>query len=363
MNGETQRAWRDLIKPRGLVTDRESLTANYGKFTAAPLERGLGLTLGNALRRVLLSSLQGAAVTSVRIEGAIHEFSALPGIVEDVADLILNVKGLILNMNTWEARTLRVDKRGPGKVLAGDIEVPDDVIVLDKDHVIATLGEDGHLRMEMTAKRGRGYSQAEQHRTADMPFGVMAIDAIFSPVRKVNYRVLPARMGDRTDFEALSIEVWTDGSVEPEDAVGYAAKIIKDQLGIFTSVEEEPELPVLAEPSPEPVNEKLLMSVDELELSVRAANCLSNASIKYIGDLVQKTESDLLKAKNFGRKSLKEIKDILAEMGLSLGMKLENWPPKDLERRAAASAATVSAGDDDGLDDEDEDEDDDEGED
>ena len=333
MDRETYRNWRDLIKPKGLVVDRDSLTKTYGKFVAEPLERGFGITIGNSLRRVLLSSLQGAAITSVKIDGALHEFTALPGITEDVADIILNLKDLLIRMRSYDQKTLRIDKRGPCVVRASDIETDSTVEILNKDLVIATVGEDGHLKMEMTCKKGRGYVQAEGNKAANMPVGTIPIDSIFSPVKKVNYHVTNARVGQQTDYDKLAIEVWTDGSVSPEDAVAYAAKIIKDQLSIFINFEDEvePEIPVLPEPE-QPFNENLLRTVDELELSVRSANCLANANIKYIGDLVQKTESEMLKTKNFGRKSLKEIKEILAEMGLSLGMKLDNGPPKELKK-------------------------------
>ena len=333
MQKDIHRNWRDLIRPKRLVVEKESLTPTYGKFFADPLERGFGITIGNSLRRVLLSSLQGAAVTSVRIEGALHEFTSIPGITEDVADIILNLKDVLIKMESHDQKTLRLDKKGPSLVRAADIEVPDGVSILNGDLVVATVGEDGHLKMEMTCKKGRGYIQAEGNKTANMPIDAIPIDAIFSPVKKVNYHVTNARVGQRTDYDRLALEVWTDGSVSPEDAVAFAAKIIKDQLSIFINFEEdqEPEIIVPEEPQ-EKFNENLLRTVDELELSVRSANCLANANIKYIGDLVQKTESEMLKTKNFGRKSLKEIKEILAEMGLSLGMKLDSWPPKDLKK-------------------------------
>lgn len=333
MQKDIHRNWRDLIRPKRLVVDKESLTPRYGKFFAEPLERGFGITIGNSLRRVLLSSLQGAAVTSVRIEGALHEFTSIPGITEDVADIILNIKDVLIKMDTFDQKTLRLDKKGPSLVRAADIEVPDGVTILNPDLLVATVGEDGHLKMEMTCKKGRGYVQADGNKTANMPIDAIPIDAIFSPVKKVNYHVTNARVGQRTDYDRLGIEVWTDGSVSPEDAVAFAAKIIKDQLSIFINFEEDQEPEIIVEPEPqEKFNENLLRTVDELELSVRSANCLANANIKYIGDLVQKTESEMLKTKNFGRKSLKEIKEILSEMGLSLGMKLDNWPPKDLKK-------------------------------
>lgn len=334
MQKDIHRNWRDLIKPKRLVVDKESLTPSYGKFFAEPLERGFGITIGNSLRRVLLSSLQGAAVTSVRIEGALHEFTAIPGITEDVADIILNVKDVLIKMDTFDQKTLRIDKKGPCVVRAEDIEAPDGVQILNKDLIIATVGEDGHLKMEMTCKKGRGYVQAEGNKTPSMPLDAIPIDAIFSPVKKVNYHVTNARVGQRTDYDRLTLEVWTDSSISPEDAVAFAAKIIKDQLSIFINFEEDQEPEIVVEvPQEEKFNENLLRTVDELELSVRSANCLANANIKYIGDLVQKTESEMLKTKNFGRKSLKEIKEILAEMGLSLGMKLDNWPPKELQAK------------------------------
>ncbi len=325
--------WRDLIKPKRLSVEKESLSNRYGRFFAEPLERGFGITIGNTLRRVLLSSLQGAAVTSVRIDGALHEFTSLPGITEDVADVILNVKDVLIKMASYDQKTLRIDKKGPCAVKASDIQCPDGVSILNKDMVVATVGEDGHLSMEMTCRKGRGYVQAEANKTPNMPIDAIPVDSIFSPVKKVNYHVTNARVGQQTDYDKLTLEVWTDGSVAPEDAVAYAAKIIKDQLSIFINFEEdaEPEIIVDAQPE-EKFNENLLRTVDELELSVRSANCLANANIKYIGDLVQKTESEMLKTKNFGRKSLKEIKEILSEMGLSLGLKLDSWPPKELNK-------------------------------
>lgn len=330
---DVHRNWRDLIKPKRLVVDKETLTATYGKFFAEPLERGFGITIGNSLRRVLLSSLQGAAVTSVKIDGALHEFTSLPGITEDVADIILNIKDVLIKMHTYEQKTLRIDMKGPRVVRASDIEADHTVEILNKNLVLATVGEDGQLKMEMTCRKGRGYVQAEANKTPNMPIGAIPIDSIFSPVKKVNYHVTNARVGQQTDYDKLTLEVWTDGSVSPEDAVAYAAKIIKDQLSIFINFEDEVEPEIVVEPQPEEkFNENLLRTVDELELSVRSANCLANANIKYIGDLVQKTESEMLKTKNFGRKSLKEIKEILAEMGLSLGMKLDNWPPKELKK-------------------------------
>lgn len=321
--------WRDLIKPRGLQVDQESLTNTYGKFVAEPLERGFGITLGNSLRRVLLSSLQGAAITSVKIEGVDHEFTTVPEVSEDVTDIILNLKEVRLRMHTLDTKPLRIEVEGPKEVKAGDIITDPQVEVLNPGHHIATVAEGGKLRIEMTCRRGRGYVPAERNKVPGQPIGTIPVDSLFSPVKRVNYQVTNARVGQQTDYDKLTLEVWTDGSVEPADAVAYAAKIVKEQLSIFINFDETEE-PVAVEmpKQEEKLNENLFRSVDELELSVRSANCLQNANIKTIGELVQKTEAEMLKTKNFGRKSLKEIKEILAEMGLSLGMKLENWPPK-----------------------------------
>ncbi len=321
--------WRDLIKPRGLQVDQESLTNTYGKFVAEPLERGFGITLGNSLRRVLLSSLQGAGITSVKIEGVDHEFTTVAEVSEDVTDIILNLKEVRLRMHTLDTKPLRIEVEGPKEVKAGDIITDPQVEVLNPGHHVATVAEGGKLRIEMTARRGRGYVPAERNKVAGQPIGTIPVDSLFSPVKKVNYQVTNARVGQVTDYDKLTLEVWTDGSVEPADAVAYAAKIVKEQLSIFINFDESEE-PVAVEmpKSEEKLNENLFRSVDELELSVRSANCLQNTNIKTIGELVQKTEAEMLKTKNFGRKSLKEIKEILAEMGLSLGMKLDNWPPK-----------------------------------
>ena len=329
--------WRDLIRPRGLSVEQDTLTDTYGKFVAEPLERGFGITLGNALRRVLLSSLQGAAITSIRVEGVEHEFSTIPNVAEDVTDIILNLKEVLLRMHTQEEKTIRIEVEGPKEVKAGDIIVDQDVEVLNPGHHLFTLSEGGRVRMEMTARRGRAYVPAERNKVAGAPIGIIPIDSLFSPIKKVNYQVTNARVGQVTDYDRLSLEVWTNGSVSPADAVAFAAKIIKEQLSIFINFEEtyEPlDEPVSEEQ--EKLNENLDKSVDELELSVRSANCLQNANIRYIGELVQRTEAEILKTKNFGRKSLKEIKEILAEMGLSLGMKLDNWPPKAPTAQAPA---------------------------
>ena len=324
--------WRDLIKPRKIDVDSES-TGTYGKFVAEPLERGFGTTMGNSLRRVLLSSLQGAAITTVKIEGngglVEHEFTTIPEVSEDVTDIVLNLKEVRLRMHTNEAKTIRIEAEGPKDVKAGDLITDDQVEVLNPGHHICTLGEGGKIRMEITCRRGRGYVPAQNNTVAGSPIGAIAIDSLFSPVSKVNYLVTNARVGQQTDYDKLSLEVWTDGSVSPQDAVAYAAKIIKEQLTVFVNFEESEEPTAVETPMQEAkLNENLFRSVDELELSVRSANCLQQANIRTIGDLVQKTEAEMLKTKNFGRKSLKEIKEILSEMGLSLGMKLENWPPK-----------------------------------
>jgi DNA-directed RNA polymerase subunit alpha len=327
------RNWRDLIRPKKLDVEGDSLTESYGKFTCEPLERGYGITLGNSLRRVLLSSLQGAAITTVRIEGALHEFTSIPAVVEDVTDIILNIKALRLSMDDATPRTLLIDKTGEGPVSAGDIQAPAGVHVLDPNQHIATLSKGGRLHVEMTCAMGRGYATADQNKTEGMPIGVIPIDSLFSPIRKVNYRVTNARVGHQTDYDKLSLQVWTDGSVRPDDAVAYAAKILKEQLSIFINHEEIEEAAAPTQSEQDKLNDILWRSVDELELSVRSANCLQNANIHYIGDLVQRTEAEMLKTKNFGRKSLKEIKEILAQMGLSLGMKIEGWqgPPPSRE--------------------------------
>ena len=323
----TTRNWRDLIRPRGISVEQETLTDFYGKFTCEPLERGYGITLGNSLRRVLLGSLQGAAITAIRIDGALHEFTTIGDVVEDVTDIILNLKEVVLKAATVKQYTVRIEKEGPGPVYARDIQLVDGLQVLNPDHLIATLDKKGPLSMELTVNVGRGYVPADRNKTATMSIGTIPIDSLYSPIRKVNYTVTNARVGQQTDFDKLTLEVWTNGSVKPQDAVAYAAKILKEQLTIFINFEETEETSYHATGSEEePLNENLFRSVDELELSVRSANCLQNANITLIGELVQRTEQDMLKTKNFGRKSLKEIKEILANMGLSLGMKIDNWP-------------------------------------
>jgi DNA-directed RNA polymerase subunit alpha len=321
------RNWRDLIRPKAIHLEPESNSEFYGKFTCEPLERGFGITIGNSLRRVLLASLQGAAITAVRIEGALHEFTTIPDVVEDVTDIVLNLKEVVLKAESPKTYTVRLEKEGPGPVLAGDIKLVDGLTILNPKHPIATLDKKGPLSMELTVNVGRGYVPAERNKSPTMPIGTIPIDALFSPIRKVNYTVQNARVGQVTDYDKLVLEVWTNGAVRPSDAVAFAAKILKEQLSIWINFEETEETSYQSPGSEEePLNENLFRSVDELELSVRSANCLQNANITLIGELVQKTEQDMLKTKNFGRKSLKEIKEILGTMGLGLGMKFDNWP-------------------------------------
>jgi DNA-directed RNA polymerase subunit alpha len=331
-----QRNWRDLIKPKKLEADEKSLTPTYGKFVGEPFERGFGITIGNSIRRILLSSLQGAAITAVRIKGVLHEFSTVAGVREDVADMILNLKEVRLKLHDGTQENARIEAKGEGIVTAGDIKVGPNVEILNPEQHIATLSKEGKLDIDLTIKVGRGYVPAERNKDEDAPVGTIPIDAVFSPIRKVNYTVTNARVGQRTDYDRLNLEVWTDGGVRPDDAVAYAARILQDQLAIFVNFEEAPEVTEVAEEKHAGLNENLFRSVAELELSVRSANCLQNAGIKYIGELVQKTEAEMLKTKNFGRKSLNEIKEILREMGLDFGMKLENFPPRaELDQRWA----------------------------
>jgi DNA-directed RNA polymerase subunit alpha len=334
-----QRNWKDLIKPKKLDVERETLTPFYGKFYAEPFERGFGVTIGNSLRRILLSCLQGAAVTSVKIDGVLHEFTSIPDVKEDVTDIILNVKEVRVKLHADGPKTVRIEAEGERVVKAGNIIADETVEIMNPDHPIATLLPNGKLNMEMVVKRGKGYVPAEKNKEEGQPIGTLPIDAIFSPITKVNYTVTNARVGQITDYDKLTLEVWTNGCVHPEDAVAYAAKILKDQLNIFINFEEEPETAEEEEvEDQEGLNENLLKSVDELELSVRSANCLKHANIKLIGELVQKTESEILATKNFGRKSLNEIKEILAEMGLSLGMKLGDFPHRSEEKAEEESA-------------------------
>jgi DNA-directed RNA polymerase subunit alpha len=322
--------WTELIKPKRLAVDGETHNRFYGKFSCEPLERGFGTTLGNALRRVLLSSLRGSAITAVRIKDVYHEFSAIPGVLEDVTEILLNLKQVRLKMTTDGVKMLRLEARGQTEVKAGDIQTDGTVEVLNPEQHIATVASDGQLIMEMTVRTGKGFVPAEANKDENQPIGYIPLDSSFSPIRKVNYVVTQARVGQRTDYDKLTLEVWTDGSLLPENAVAYAAKILKEHLSMFINFEEEPEGAEerVSEEAPA-LNENLYRGVNELELSVRAANCLRNANIRYIGELVQKSEQEMLKTKNFGRKSLNEIKEILSEMGLHLGMKLENFTPPD----------------------------------
>jgi DNA-directed RNA polymerase subunit alpha len=329
------RNWRELIKPKSIVIDEDSRTNFYGKFVCEPLERGFGITIGNSLRRILLSSLQGAAIVSVSFDNVVHEFTTIPGVIEDVTDIILNLKEIKLRLGEAEKAVIRLSKKGEGVATAGDIESDDLVAILNPEQHIATLNKEGKLNMEMIVKMGKGYVPAEKNKGKNQPIGVIPIDAIFSPIQKVNYVVTNARVGQITDYDKLTLEVWTDGSILPEDAVAYGAKILKEQMSPFINFEEEPEpLEEEIEVKEERLNENLFRPVSELELSVRSANCLKNANIKLIGELVQKTEAEMLKTKNFGRKSLNEIKGILEDMGLSLGIKLDNFPsPKEVEKK------------------------------
>ena len=339
VNAMVSRNWRDLIRPKAIQIEQESGNEFYGKFTCEPLERGYGITVGNSLRRVLLSSLQGAAITAVRFDGALHEFTSIDDVVEDVTDIILNLKEVVFRSQHPRQYTLRLQKEGAGPVLAGDIQLVDGLAILNPNHQVATLDKKGPLSIELMVGVGRGYVSAERNKSPTMPIGTIPIDALFSPIRKVNYTVQNARVGQITDYDKLVLEVWTNGAVSPADAVAFAAKILKEQLSIWINFEETEEATYSAPGSDdEPLNENLFRSVDELELSVRSANCLQNANITLIGELVQRSEQDMLKTKNFGRKSLKEIKEILATMGLSLGMKLDSWPQM-VDRWKAQQAA------------------------
>ncbi len=326
--------WRQLIRPRRLEPDADSSSSVYGRFACEPFERGFGTTLGNGLRRVLLSSLQGAAITSVRIEGVLHEFSTIPGVMEDMSEIVLNLKEVRLRLHGEGPKTLMLRKKGEGTFVAGDLDSEDSSIeILNPDHKIATLSDEADLEVQVTVGTGKGYIPAEGNKTDEMPIGTIPIDSVFSPVQKVNYTVTSARVGRSTDFDRLNLEIWTDGTVAPVDALGYAAKILKEQLAIFINFEEPIEAPMPLAEEPTPVNPNLFKSVDELELSVRSANCLQNANIRYIGELVQRSEGEMLKTKNFGRKSLNEIKEVLASMSLELGMSLESFPDrKEIER-------------------------------
>jgi DNA-directed RNA polymerase subunit alpha len=327
--------WKGFQKPKRLEVERETLTDTFGRFTAQPFERGFATTVGNALRRVLLSSIEGAAITAVRVEGVLHEFSPIPGAMEDTTDLILNLKRVPLKMHVEHPKTLMLKTSAPGEVRAKDITPDPDIEILDPEAYVATLSAGSTLSVEMRVKQGRGYVSADKNFDEDLSIGWIPVDSVHSPIKKVNYFVENARVGQATDYEKLTIEVWTNGAVSPRDAVGLASKLMKDHLTIFINIEEEEEEPAempaeMSEADREEWWEKLNKSVDEMELSVRSYNCLKNANIRTIGELVQKTEAEMLKTKNFGRKSLNEIKEILGSMGLSLGMKLDNFPqPQD----------------------------------
>jgi len=319
--------WKGFQRPKRLESNPETLSSIYGQFSAQPFERGFGTTVGNALRRVLLSSIEGAAVTAVKIEGVLHEFSAVQGMVEDVTDVILNLKQVPMKLNVDHPETLRIKVEGPGEVRAKDIEANPNVEILDPEVHIATLSEEGKFVAELRIKHGRGYVPADANFDGDLSIGYIPIDSVHSPVRKVNYSVEDARVGQATDYERLTLEVWTNGTVTPQDAVGLASKLLRDHLAIFMNFEEaEVAVEEEAVAVDDRLGEHLARSVEELELSVRSYNCLKNANIRTIGELVQKSEAEMLKTKNFGRKSLNEIKEILGEMGLSLGMKLEPVP-------------------------------------
>jgi DNA-directed RNA polymerase subunit alpha len=327
-----ERNWQELIRPEKPQIEIGSDAQRKARLVAEPLERGFGVTLGNALRRVLLSSLQGAAVTAIQIDGVVHEFSSLEGVREDVVDIVLNIKQLALRMHAEGPKRMTLKATGPGAVTAGQIDAPADIEVLNPDHVICTLDDGATVRMELTVQNGKGYVAAELNRPEDAPIGLISVDALYSPVKRVAYRVEPTRQGQSLDYDKLIMEVETNGAVSPVDAVAYASRILQDQLQIFITFDEPKKAVEAADGKPDlPFNPALLKKVDELELSVRSANCLKNDNIVYIGDLIQKTEGEMLRTPNFGRKSLNEIKEVLTSMGLSLGMDVPNWPPENIE--------------------------------
>jgi DNA-directed RNA polymerase subunit alpha len=329
-----QKNWQELIRPGKIEVQSGKDRRRVATISAEPLERGFGTTLGNALRRVLLSSLQGAAVTSVQIDGVLHEFSSIAGVREDVTDIILNIKEIAFAMHAEGPKRLTLRKEGPGIVRAGDIQQTADIVVLNPEHVICTLDQGAEVRMEFTVHNGKGYVAADRNRAEDAPIGLIPVDSVYSPVRKVSYRVDNTREGQILDYDKLTMTVETNGAVSPEDAVAYAARILQDQMTVFINF-SEPVAHVAEEARSElPFNAALLKKVDELELSVRSANCLKNDNIVYIGDLIQKTEAEMLRTPNFGRKSLNEIKEVLAQMGLHLGMEVSNWPPENIEELA-----------------------------
>ncbi|MEI2734554.1 MAG: DNA-directed RNA polymerase subunit alpha [Rhodoblastus sp.] len=329
-----QKNWQELIKPNKLEIALGDDPKRIATIVAEPLERGFGLTLGNALRRILLSSLQGAAITSVHIDGVLHEFSSIPGVREDVTDIVLNIKDIAIKMQGDGPKRMTLKKQGPGQVTAGDIATPGDVQVLNPNLVICTLDDGAEIRMEFTVATGKGYVPAERNRAEDAPIGLIPVDSLYSPVKKVSYRIENTREGQVLDYDKLTMTVETNGAISPEDSVAYAARILQDQLNVFVNF-EEPRREEAATSIPElAFNPALLKKVDELELSVRSANCLKNDNIVYIGDLIQKTEAEMLRTPNFGRKSLNEIKEVLAQMGLHLGMEVTGWPPDNIEELA-----------------------------
>jgi DNA-directed RNA polymerase subunit alpha len=327
------RNWHELIAPERIEVDKESHSDHYGKFTCQPLERGFATTIGNSLRRILLSAIQGAAITSVKIEGALHEFTSMKDISEDVSEIILNIKQIRTKLNSDETQVVRIEKKGPCIVTAGDIISSGDMVeIMNPDQVICTLTGDIAFVAEMTVEWGKGYQPAEQQDKENLTIGQIPIDAIFTPIKSIQYVASQARVGQRTDYDKLTLEIETDGSIRPESALAYAAKILKEQMTLFINFDEEAAEPEKAdeeEQDSEPLNPYLDKPVEDLELSVRSANCLKNAEIHFIGDLAQKTDQEMLKTKNFGRKSLNEIKALLSEMGLTLGMKFESWTPPD----------------------------------
>ncbi|WP_259783301.1 DNA-directed RNA polymerase subunit alpha [Aestuariispira ectoiniformans] len=329
-----QKNWQSLIKPTKLNVTQKGDGSRIATAVADPLERGFGLTLGNALRRVLLSSLQGAAVTAIQIDGVLHEFSSIPGVREDVTDIVLNVKALALRMHGEGPKKMRLSVEGPCEATAGMIETGHDIEVMNPDLVLCTLDKGAKLNVEFTVDNGKGYVPAAQNRPEDAPIGLIPVDSIFSPVRKVSYKVDNTRVGQQTDYDKLSMSIETNGAVTPDDALALAARILQDQLQVFINFEEPEVKEEESKASELPFNKNLLRKVDELELSVRSANCLKNDNIVYIGDLVLKTESEMLRTPNFGRKSLNEIKEVLAQMGLSLGMDIPQWPPENIEELA-----------------------------
>ena len=326
-----EKNWKEIIKPSKLHVKNDANKDNTSTIIAEPLERGYGVTLGNALRRILLSSLQGSAITSMYVQGVLHEFSSIPGVREDLTDIILNVKGIKVRMDYNGVKKINLNIDGPSTVTAGMIECPSEVEIMNKDHVICTLDQGAKLVIEFTVENGKGYVPSAVNRKEDAPIGVIPVDAIYSPVVQVAYNVDNARVGQQTDYDKLSLTVTTDGSITPEDAVAFSARIMQDQLSNFINFEdpEEEEAPEVLEDLP--FNKNLLRKVDELELSVRSANCLKNDNIVYIGDLVQRSEPEMLRTPNFGRKSLNEIREVLKVMGLELGMNVENWPPENIE--------------------------------